>query len=283
MKNLFLALLGAILICTQHTFAADIATDIRHAADGPDTSNGGHFEIGLGLAYVNDSRLSVSDNVDGAVAFLSVGGSYRYKGLFLEMSQGTLDGFNLGYHLWNNQRWAVDMLGASINGVLNEDDDENYSELSESQRDNALIDRDTFYAGAGFRATGYFGNTILQYRLVSDIYDNNGIVSTLRLGQNWQHRNWNFHGVISADYASTKTSRYWYGVSENQATTRFPEYNVGSTMSYTAELGLSYPISEHFVFSSTARYTRFSNGVQDSPLTDGNDSALIFTSINYVF
>ncbi|MGK0440569.1 MAG: outer membrane scaffolding protein for murein synthesis (MipA/OmpV family) [Pseudohongiellaceae bacterium] len=282
MKQLYLALV-IVSLCINNVFAADIATDIRKAAEAPDISNGGYFEIGLGFDYTNDSRLSVADDEDGYGEAFDIGGSYRYNGLFVELSQGTLDGLSLGYHLWANDKWIVDLLGSSINGTLTSGDDEDLSGLSEAQRNDALIDRDTFYNGAGVRATGYFGDTIFQYRLVTDIHDDNGIVSTLRLGRSGQLRNWNFHGVVSADYASAKTSHYWYGVSQSDATARFQEYNAGSTMSYTAEIGLTYPMSEHFVFRSTARHTRFSNEVQDSPLTDGNNSTYIATSINYVF
>ena len=284
MKASYVALM-ALLLGTNNVFSADIATDIRNAAAGPDISNGGHFEVGLGFDYTNSARLTTSDNEDGASVTLEIGGAYRYNGLFIELSQGTLDGLSIGYHLWSNDTWAIDVLGSSINGVLTEEDDEddNRSNRSEAQRNNALIDRDTFYNGAGFRATAYFGNTIFQYRLVSDIHDDNGVMSTLRLGRSWQFRNWNFHSVVSASYASAKTSRYWYGITESEATTRFSEYDLDSTMTYTAEIGLTYPISEHVVFRSSARYTQFSNDIQDSPLVDSSGSTYIATSINYVF
>ena len=281
MKKLYLALMA--LSCANNVFSADIATDIRKAAAGPDISNGGHFEVGLGFDYINSAILTTSDNDDGTNATLEVGGAYRYNGLFIELSQGTLDGLSIGYHLWSNDTWAVDFLGSSINGVLTEEEDDNRSNGSEAERNEALIDRDTFYNGAGFRATGYFGNTIFQYRLVSDIHDDNGVVSTLRLGRSWQFRNWNFHSVVSASYASAKTSRYWYGITESEATTRFTEYDIDSTMAYTAEIGLTYPISEHVVFRSSARYTQYSSDIRDSPLVDDKGSAYIATSINYVF
>jgi len=280
MKQLYLVFM-AVLLITNNVIAADIAADIRNAAAGPDVSNGGYFEVGLGFQYVERSFVSAED--DGVYGTLDVAGAYRYNRLFVELSQGTLDGLNLGYHLWSNNNWSVDLLGASINGIFNVGNDDDISALSEAQRNEAILDRDAFYNGAGFRATAYFGNNILQYRLVTDIHDNNGVVSTLRLGRSWQLRNWNLHGVVSADYASAKTSQYLYSVTQNEATARFPEYDVGSTMSYIAEVGLTYPISEHFVFRSTARYTQLSNGEQNSPLTDSGDRTYIGTSIHYVF
>lgn len=282
MKRLLLLTLVTTLL-VKPVFAADIATDVRSGNSGPDTSNGGYFEIGVSASYVNSPRIRDDDD-EGFELGLELGGGYRYKGFFIEASQGTFDGLNLGYNLWNNQHWSVDVLAASVNGDIDTDNaDRIDSSLTEAQRDSELIDRDTFYSGAGLRLTGYYNDYILQYRLVTDTHGGNGVTSTARLGKSWQVKNWNFHGVFSAQYASATTNRYWYGIGATEATTRFPEYDPGASVEFNAEIGVTYPLGKDWVFRSFARFGSLSDEVKKSPLADDDHAVLFVTSISYVF
>lgn len=279
-RRLFLTLVTTLQV--QSVFAADIASDVRSGNGAPDNSNGGYFEIGVEAGYANDPK--AADDDEGWGGSLSLAGGYRYKGLFIEASQGTFDGLNLGYNLWNNPHWSVDLLASSFNGSIDTANaDKIDSSLTEAQRNSELIDRDTFYSGAGMRLTGYYDDYILQYRLVTDTHGGNGVVSTARLGRSWQVKNWNFHGVISAQYTSATTNRYWYGISATEATTRFPEYDPDASVSFNVEVGVTYPLGKDWVLRSFARYGLLSSEAKNSPLTDDDDWVLFVNSISYVF
>lgn len=278
---LFLTLVTALL--TEQVFAADIATDVRSGKGVPDNSNGGYFEIGPSASYGANSRVDDDDD-EGYGIGVELGGAYRYKGFFIELSQGTFDGLNLGYNFWNNQHWSVDLLASSFNGSIDTDNaDRIDSRLTEAQRDAELVDRDTFYSGAGIRVTGYYGDYILQYRLITDTHGGNGVVSTARLGKSWQVKNWNFHGIVNAQYTSATTNRYWFGIDAEEATTRFPEHDPNASVSFSAEVGVTYPLGKDWVFRSFARYGLLSDDAKDSPLTDDDHWALFVNSISYVF
>lgn len=276
-----LTLLATALV--QPAFAADIATDVRAGSGAPDSSNGGYFELGPSATYGSNPRVNDSDE-EGFNLSIELGGSYRYKGVFVEASQGSFDGLNLGYNFWNNQHWALDVLAFSISGSFDSKNvDRIDTSLTEAQRDSELEDRNTFYSGAGIRVTGYYADYILQYRLVTDTHGGNGVLSTARLGKSWQLKNWNFHGIVSAQYNSATSNRYWFGVNAEEATTRFPEYEPGTSVSFSAEVGVTYPLGKDWVLRSYARYGVLSSEAKNSPLTDDDHWALFVNSISYVF
>lgn len=268
-------------------FAADIASDVRQGTAEPNNSNGGYFEIGVAMGYREDSRvLDDSEGAEGFGAGPAIGFGYRWSGLFAEASQGTFDGLNLGYNVWSNRYLSIDFLASSFTGSLTEDDDKDNTrieDLDEDERNDALIERDTFYSGAGIRVTAYIEDHVIQYRLITDTHGGNGVVSTLRLGRNWQIRNWNLHSVLGVQYNSASANDYWFGVDANEATERFSEFKGKSSINFSGEVGLTYPISENWVFRSFARYISVPDEVRKSPLTVGETDAFIVSSISYVF
>lgn len=285
MRRVYKATIGAIL-CIGSAHAADIASDVRAGSGGFDNSNGGYFEFGVGLNSFNCGGGCLGIRTEPIVA-----GAYRYRGFFFEalspgisLNSGSVGGVTLGVNIWRNNRWALDLLGASSRWrlsrrTLSVDDADSVN--SELERD--LLQRNVFYNGAGVRLTGYFGNTIFQYRLVNDILGN-GVTSSARIGHSRQLKNWNFHGVLRADHVSQETGQYWYGVSADEASTRFSEYEVrSSTITYSAELGATYPVRENVVFRSTARYMPLADAIVDSPLQEDGFDFRWNTSLSYVF
>ena len=277
-KLMWLTVAGLL---TSKLHAADIATDASAGSGAHDNSNGGYFEFGVGLnirGTTDELRLTRT---------LLLSGAYRYRGVFFEAFTPSIgasrhgvevDGITIGINLWNDNRWSVDLLAADtrsrFRNVIPDNDDE----------DSAAIVRDSLYSGAGLRVTGYFGDTIFQFRLVDDTHGGNGIVSSATLGYSRQLRNWNLHSLLRADYISRETGQYWYSVSADEATSGFPEFEMSSSaVTYSVEIGATYPINQNVVFRSTARYTQIPSEIRESPFTD---SRFVFgwnTTLSYVF
>ncbi|WP_308364831.1 MULTISPECIES: MipA/OmpV family protein [unclassified Microbulbifer] len=281
---LILGLMGL----SKVALAADIGDDIRKGSQSVTHDDGGYFEASVHAGCIYSARitdLTDNDNTDCDYG-LGIGGEYRYKGLFFEGSSNTSDGLNLGYTLWSNTNWSVDLLAASVSGHLDLSDKQTDPEdldLTESERNESNIDRDTFYAGAGTRITYFFGENIFQFRLVTDIHDGNGIQATARLGRAWQVRNWNLHGIASLTYSSADLNQYQIGINDREKTQWFPAYRPGSSIEASFEAGATYPINEHWVSRTTLRYFPHSSTVRNSPLFDGNWSGSISTTLSYVF
>lgn len=272
------------------TLAADIGDEIRRSGQRLGDYNGGYVEVSASAAcgqsaLVNRGTDTVQDNT-GCGYDWSMGGDYRYHGLFFEATTKGQDGVNLGYTLWSSPNWSVDLLAASASGRLLFTSSKAHLKgpgLSERGRNIAILNRDTWYTGAGMRVTHLLGANVLQFRLVTDVHDGNGITSTARLGRAWQVRNWNFHGLASLAFRSAKTNQYLYGVSDLEQTERFPTYRPGSSVDASFELGVTYPLSEHWVFRSELRYSPILSSIRKSPLISESWAGSAGLTISYVF
>jgi len=281
MKQLTAALL-LLFLSVNTVQAADVTKGARAGSTGPDNTDGGYLELGLGVFNVDRDRTKKVDNKPGLA--VNISGAYRFKGFFIEASQGAMDGISLGYNVWDGSNWTVDIIGVNAVGEASGGDSEpDYTTLSDEQRIQAIDDREQLYSGAGISLTGFFGNAIVQYRLLTDTIDNNGIRSAARLGYSWQIKNWNFYSVLQADYNSRKTNRYWHAVTEEQASSRYPAYDLGSTIAYSGEIGVTYPLSENIVFRTTARSFQLPDAIANSPLKFDASRTIFTTMISYVF
>jgi hypothetical protein len=282
-----LPLLASLLVLPVVTHAGDIADEVRNPGQSPAAENGGFLEIGLivGAESRPWQQYDPADNDQfDPIAGIVLSGSYRYKRVFAEVTVLGLDGLNLGANLWQNQRWAVDFLALNVDGKPpsnSEPTDENLS--AEEQRDRKLLDRDNGFVSAGIRVTGYFGDTISQFRLVSDYYNSHGIIASARIGRQWLAGNWKIQGLLGARFNSAKINQSWYGVDTAEATLRFPAWQADNSIQLETQLGVSYPINQDWVFRSDLLYIRYPAAIANSPLlANSHDFAFTF-GLSYVF
>ncbi|QFU21882.1 MipA/OmpV family protein [Shewanella eurypsychrophilus] len=271
-----------LMIFPRIATASDIASSVGSGVENR-LADGGYFELGASVYGVNkiDVRQTSHESVQPS---LLISGMYQYKGLFVEMIHQSQDGINLGFNFWNSQNWSLDLLLANLQSSWSRSEGVDPSMLNEAGRNAYLMSEESLYVGAGFRATRYWGERyVFQYRLVSDYYDDQGILSTARLGTSWQVRNWNFHALASIEYSSSTLNSYLFGVSDEEATDLFPEYQPGSSFNYGMELGVAYPLSESFVFRAMYRFKILPDEVTDSPFNQTGYVSFFNASISYVF
>jgi len=280
--------LCAIVFVSSKAQAADIARDVGAATGSMDNSDGGYFEFGVGLGFFGkEGQLKLKR------AFI-LSGAYRYRGVFFEAfnpsigvskSRVEVGGISLGVNLWCNDQWAVDLLAANTKSRFRSyQPDRGESNTVDSEREEAVLERDTFYSGTGIRLTGFFGKTLFQFRLVDDTHGGNGVTSSASVSYSHQVKNWNFHTLLSANYLSRTTGQHWYGVSGEEASQRYPRYNMpSSTTSFVGEIGATYPLRENLVFRSTLEFQNLADEIVDSPLQDSSFGIGWRTTVSYVF
>lgn len=286
MKNIILT---TILLCLSGgVIAADIASGARKGNARVDVEDGGYFELGLIASWLSGDRVRDEDDLKAPSKSItpSFSAEYRYKGLFVEAVAGSSDGLNLGYNFWNNDNISLDFIALNPRGSFfyTYGDDEDTT-TTEQEKNDELLERSDYYLGTGFRFTRYSrdSNNIVQFRLLADAINGHGISSSLRFASSEQYRNWNIHCILGFEYNSAKTNERFYGVSANEATQLFPEYHADSSTSIVLELGAAYPITEHWVFRTSARYRKY-GGEEESPLINDDDRNIaVWTSVSYVF
>jgi hypothetical protein len=280
---IILIVLLACLASTPATWAADIASNVRGA--NVDASHG-YAEVGAGLYVQNDARAKYdpAENAYESNLELSFSGEYRRNDFFIEAVEGSFDGLNLGYTLWSGEHWVVDFLGGSFNGFVHielGDDDEQLA--AEAQRNQELIDRDTFYIGTGLRLTRYLQDHIIQFRLIGDVFTHRGTSGSLRIGRQWQLHNWNFHALLGLKYHSAELINFRWGITEAESTARFPTYSTNASVFTETEIGATYPIARDWVFRASFRYRDLPVEIYRSPLSTASHMGWLSTTINYVF
>lgn len=277
------ALVILLLIISSRAEAADIVGDMRKTSLSSSDEFVGYFELGAELGWQDHGWVNEEN---GAYIQPAAGFELRFKGMFAEGVQGTSDGLNLGYTLMESASWSIDLLTFS-GGVaieLEEEEKEGAEEnQSEARKNRELRERERAFGGVGVRVSRYWGDYVIQFRLINDVFESAGVMSTLRVGRNYLYRNWNLHCIASLVYSSAKTNQHFIGVQAYEATERYPEFNAQDSTHGELEFGVTYPLSENWVFKGLSKIKQLPDSQRESPLVDKKLGATVTGSVTYVF
>ncbi len=256
-------------------FASDISQNLRNNTEQVSDSED-YLEIGL-MTRIRDTQTFKSSNGKGSYTStgLFINGSYTWNNLFIENYSESGHGLVVGYNAFTNDNWSLDLMATSGWLKVNFENDGRYS----PDKDELMV---------GGRLSGYVGNNIVQFSINQDVTgDHNGTTASALIGRNWQLRNWNFHGIIGVEYVSAKLNDYYVGVSDESAARwdNLDAYKADESVSFSTELGVTYPISEDWVFRATGRALTLPDAITDSPRSRSKKSVAtsFHTSISYVF
>lgn len=279
----FVAMMLAGASFSNTIFANDITHSVRS-----DIEQAGSTENYLEIGIMTSAGSGPSFGRDGNWSDTSIiiNGSYSWNNLFIENYSESGHGVVVGYTAFNSDNWSLDLTVTTDWAQNNFDNNGRYPGLNNKESSDPLT--------IGGRLTGYLGNNIFQFAVNQDATgDHNGTTVSALVGRNWQVRNWNFHGIFGVEYASAKLNDYYVGVSEARAKSpRFDfieggasAYNADASVSFSTEFGVTYPITEDWVFRATVRAATIADEITDSPYYRNKESlATSFrTSLSYVF
>ncbi|MFT6733440.1 MAG: outer membrane protein [Polaribacter sp.] len=275
-KYTYTKLTAALLLtlCSQSILASGITRDIRESANTEDArEDGGYFELGVGV-YVTNTIIFKGNEDDKKYAVgpqINLG--YQWKGLFIDINDD--DGFVFGYNALNTDHWSYDIVGGSIFGI---DSDVSDDFVSLRKRESV--------GTIGIRATGFYNKDIFQFevkRASNDDFD--GLQASVLAGTSWQYRNLNTHMVVGLHYSAEDINDYYWGVNSVEANDDFEQYKAGASTTFSTELGITYPISESWVFRSKLNYVYGSEEFANSPLRANNSQHFLSAraTVSYVF
>ena len=260
---------------TSCAYAADLARSLISNTDENSTPEN-FFELGVGTtAYVG----SLFNDQDGKEyeAGINFTGSYHWQNFFFDIANKASDPVLLGYTVYNQHNWSFDVIFTGPGSGLRRDENDITVEGINDRDNNSML---------GGRLTGYVGENIVQLMLKHDVSrKNDGTIASALIGQNWQVRNVNFHGLIGLSFRDAKHNNYYYGVTEQEATdSGLSPYLGQSSLNLDASVGMTYPISQHWVFRAEA-FAGSNLGNTKSPLFSKarNFYTVIDCSVSYVF
>ncbi|MDP5212620.1 MipA/OmpV family protein [Pseudoalteromonas tunicata] len=260
---------------TSCAYAADFARSLISNTDENSTPEN-FFELGVGTtAYVG----SLFNDQDGKEyeAGITFTGSYNWQNFFFDIANKASDPVLLGYTVYNQHNWSFDVIFTGPGSGLRRDENDINVEGINDRDNNSML---------GGRLTGYVGENIVQLMLKHDVSrKNDGTIASALIGQNWQVRNINFHGLIGLSFRDAKHNDYYYGVTEQEATdSGFSPYRGKSSLNLDSSVGLTYPISQNWVLRAEA-FAGSNFGNTKSPLFSKarHFYTVIGCSIRYVF
>lgn len=231
--------------------------------------SGNYFEIGIS-AVMFESRI---DGDTKEFHHLSWQGRYEYNGLFVEKNNDSVGvpGFAIGYELWENRDWAVDIVAIPLNGL----DIDNFDRLKGSslQNRNAV-------SLTGMRATRFFDDFILQAHVLPL---GKGAFASFAAGKLWQVDNWSLSAFGALSYASEKLNDQLWSVTEQEASETFPQFDASNSVNASLVLRAEYPLSENWVFQAETFAGKISSGIGDSPIFEKDTIAGFNLELKYVF
>jgi outer membrane protein len=269
---------GSLVLVSCSAAAGDLSSDVRKGASGPDSGDGGYFEVGAGLgAYTSPLLGAPEGNKKNEVhpeLFLDINARYQYRGFFAELFSQSLEQFTLGYNFYNGADWSVDWVGLTQHDEMSAEESRDFRGLKRRRADYM----------SGPRITVYLDNYIVQLHGLLDISDtHHGELYSIKLARHWQYRNWTIHGILGATYRSRQITDYYFSVKESEASAKFPVYSAPSAISYVGELGVTFPLSEKWVFRSFIRHIDIGSEAVKSPLILSDHGDTIASAISYVF
>lgn len=248
------------LSSSANDFEAKQALD--ESAEAEENYNGGFLNIGLGYKF---AETPYNEGVNGTSLF--VNGRFQWEGLFVEAFFGANErneGLSIGYNFYDTEYWNFDINTIlAHDGVYNEvyDDDKIFYQ----QFDSATM--------VGLRATGHYGQTTMQFFVAPYLIDtevndevDKSFYASAWLGHSWQIKNWSIHGSVGLEYRSGDLIDYYYGISSEEATANFGQYQASSGIDLTTQIRASYPFSKAWSIESYLRYTDLSDSISDSPV-----------------
>ena len=225
----------------------------------------GKFSLGAGVGVVEHPYKDYDTDVYPVPVINYEGDNFWFRGL------------GGGYYLWND---ATDKL--SITAY--------WSPLYFKAKDSGdhqmrhLDDRkSTMMAGLSYAHFTQYG--YLRTTLAGDTLDNsNGIVWDMAWLYRYTNGGLTVTPGIGVQWNSENQNEYYYGVSRKvSARSGLRGYNPNDSWSPYLELSASYNFLGDWSVYGTARYTRLSDEVTDSPMVDKSWTGLISTGITYKF
>lgn len=184
-------------------------------------------------------------------------------------------GPRIQWSLASSKKLRLALAGQYRIGVYEEKDSPFLNDMGDRQN--------TFIAGLAVQAelpAGVDLEIAHQYDVLDRI---GGAVSSLGISKAWELGSFRITPRLGYNYLSAEFSNYDFGVPADKATTSRPAYQLGSTTSIEAGIGLTAEITRQWVFILNMNIEKLSDEVKNSPLVSEDSVVKGFAAINYAF
>ena len=186
-------------------------------------------------------------------------------------------GLGGGYYLWND---GTDQLSLTAywSPLYFKPGDSDNSQLRKLDKRKSTV-----MAGVSWMHHTQYGS--LRTMLSGDTLDNsNGIVWDTAWVYRYTNGGLTLTPGIGVQWNSENQNQYYYGVSHHEsAKSGLRSYDPNSSWNPYLELSANYRFAVSWSVYGTARYTRLSDEITDSPMIDKSWTGLLSTGVTYTF
>jgi outer membrane protein len=255
-----------IIVWAAVSIAGIVATSLGEAqevarfpiVDAPARTPG----LGAGFRSARDIYIGEDERTDLIPLYL-------FEGKYL-FAHGT----SVGVHLFRNDNFSLDVLSRYRFNRLDPDGNELLQGLTPRHQS----------VDAGFAAglRGRYGD--LQLTWVADVLDqSNGSETDLTYRFPVDYRNWGFSPYVSAIWQEDNLTRYYYGVSPDEAAPGRPAYQPGDAFNFVYGLNTSYQFTNRMFAFANIAFTAIDNTIANSPIVRSSNNASAFVGAAYLF
>ena len=186
-------------------------------------------------------------------------------------------GLGGGYYLWNDGTDQLSVMGYWSPMYFKPGDSDN-SQLRKLDKRKSTV-----MAGVSWMHHTQYGS--LRTALSGDILDNsNGVVWDAAWVYRYTNGGLTLTPGIGVEWNSENQNQYYYGVSHHEAAkSGLRSYDPSNSWNPYLELTANYRFANSWSVYGTARYTRLSDEITDSPMVDKSWTGLLSTGVTYTF
>lgn len=186
-------------------------------------------------------------------------------------------GLGGGYYLWNDGTDQLSVMGYWSPMYFKPGDSDN-SQLRKLDKRKSTV-----MAGVSWMHHTQYGS--LRTVLSGDILDNsNGVVWDTAWVYRYTNGGLTLTPGIGVEWNSENQNQYYYGVSHHEAAkSGLRSYDPSNSWNPYLELTANYRFANSWSVYGTARYTRLSDEITDSPMVDKSWTGLLSTGVTYTF
>ncbi|WP_434778709.1 MipA/OmpV family protein [Neisseria sp. Ec49-e6-T10] len=138
-------------------------------------------------------------------------------------------------------------------------------------------------AGLGYTHKAGWGN--IHTRALADISGHSkGVIADVSYGYPFQFDKFYIEPSVGVQWQNSKHNNYYYGVSDQESQrSGLNHYSANSGSTPYLAVNAHYSFYKNWQAFVTGRYTRLSNSIKDSPMTEGSSRNMIGIGILYHF
>ena len=186
-------------------------------------------------------------------------------------------GLGGGFYLWNDSADTLSVTAYWAPMYFKPDDSNDHQLRLLDERKSTLM------AGISWSHNTPYG--FLRTGLAADVLDNsNGVVGDVAWLYRYVNGGFTLTPGIGVEWSSQKQNDYYYGVSHSEsACSGLKVYDAGNDWAPYLEVSTNYNFAGNWGVYGTARYSRLSDEVKNSPMVDKSWNGLFSTGITYRF